>query len=109
MPKNTIYGEQEWSYRGRDKSMYDLEHEALFSAIRKGEAINNGGYMANSTMMGILARMVDYTGQAITWEQAMASKLDLSPTAYTWDADPPTLPDESGAYPIPMPGITKAY
>jgi hypothetical protein len=107
LPKNTIYGEEEWSYRGRDKSMYDLEHEALFGAIRKGETINNGQYMANSSMMGILARMVDYTGQAITWEQAMASELDLSPSAYTWDADPPVMPDADGNYPIAMPGATK--
>ena len=107
LPKNTIYGEEEWSYRGRDKSMYDLEHEALFGAIRKGETINNGEYMANSSMMGILARMVDYTGQAITWEQAMASELDLSPKAYTWDADPPVMPDADGNYPIAMPGATK--
>ncbi len=107
LPKYTISGEEEWTYRGRDKSMYDLEHEALFSAIRKGEAINNGRYMANSTMMGILARMVDYTGQAITWEQAMASTQDLSPAAYTWDAAPPILPDENGNYPVAMPGATK--
>jgi len=107
LPKYSISGETEWSYRERDKSMYDLEHEALFAAIRKGEAINNGVYMAQSTMMAVVGRMVNYTGQAITWEQAMASEEDLSPESYAWDAKPPILPDENGNYPIAMPGVTK--
>ena len=107
LPKNTIYGEEEWSYRGRDKSMYDLEHEALFGAIRSGETINNGEYMANSTMMAILARMAAYTGQKLTWEEAINSKQDLSPSKYSFDGVPPTLPDKDGKYPIAIPGVTK--
>ena len=57
--------------------MYDVEHEALFAAIRAGKPINNGVYMARSTMLAILGRMVDYTGQAITWDEAINSKQDL--------------------------------
>ena len=87
--------------------MYDVEHEALFAAIRAGKPINNGVYMARSTMLAILGRMVDYTGQAITWEQAMNSKEDLSPKGYAWDAAPPILPDANGKYPVAMPGVTK--
>ena len=45
--------------------MYDVEHEGLFAAIRSGKTINNGDYMARSTMLAILGRMVDYTGQPI--------------------------------------------
>ena len=30
-----------------------------------------------------------YTGQALTWQEAMESPMALTPTAYAWDADPP--------------------
>lgn len=86
--------------------MYDREHQALFSAIRSGKTINNGEYMANSTMMGILGRMVDYTGQALTWEQAINSKQRLAPDKYAFDAVPPVLRDKDGNYPAALPGIT---
>lgn len=108
-PKHTIEGENPWQFRGEAGNMYDLEHEALFKSIRTGEPINNGTYMANSTMMGILGRMVCYTGQAITWDQAMASEEDLLPKSYAWDADPPILPDADGKYPVAMPGQTKFF
>ena len=47
--------------------------------IRSGKPINNGVYMARSTMLAILGRMVDYTGQVLTWDEAINSKQDLSP------------------------------
>ncbi|MFO0810533.1 MAG: Gfo/Idh/MocA family oxidoreductase [Gemmataceae bacterium] len=72
-----IEGPKAWKYAGPKTNMYDLEHEALFAAIRSGNLINDGEFMAKSTMMGILGRMTTYTGQRITWEQAMASKEDL--------------------------------
>lgn len=105
-PKHTIEGENPWRFRGEGGNMYVLEHEALFNSIRSGEPINNGVYMARSTMMGILGRMVCYTGKAITWDEAMASTEDLSPAAYAWDADPPILPNADGEYPIAIPGQT---
>ena len=69
------------------------------AAIRTGKVIDNSSYMANSTLMAILARMAAYTGQTITWEQALNSTEDLSPQGYAW-ADLPT-PE------IAVPGITK--
>jgi hypothetical protein len=87
--------------------MYVEEHKALFSAIRSGKPINNGHYMATSTMLAIIGRMVNYTGQAITWEDAMNSQEALAPESYAWDADPPILPDAEGNYPVAVPGITK--
>ena len=40
-----------------------IEHEHLFKSIRDGKPINNGHYMANSTMLAIMGRMCTYTGQ----------------------------------------------
>jgi len=100
-------GETTWRYDGPKCNMYDEEHKALFTAIRSGNPINNGHYMATSTMLAIIGRMVTYTGQAITWEQAMNSQETLAPSEYSWKADPPIMPGEDGQYPIAMPGVTK--
>jgi hypothetical protein len=40
--------------------------------------------MAYSTMLAIMGREACYTGQKITWKQAMNSQQDLSPKAYAW-------------------------
>jgi hypothetical protein len=40
-------------------------------------------------MLAILGRMAAYTGQEVTWEAAMNSKEDLSPSRYDWNAAPP--------------------
>lgn len=105
--KHRIEGENPWQFRGDGGGMYDIEHQELFAAIRSGKPVNNGHYMATSTMLAILGRMVTYTGQTITWEQAINSTQDLSPASYAWDADPPTLPDENGQYEVAVPGVTK--
>ena len=102
--KFRIEGENEWKFGGEGGNMYVLEHEALFSAIRSGQPINNGQYMAYSTMLAILGRMVCYTGKEITWEEALKSDLALVPSAYAWDGTPPTVPDAEGRYPVAMPG-----
>ena len=105
--KHVIEGDNAWKYDGPGCNMYDVEHQELFAAIRAGKTINNGQYMAFSTMLGILGRMTTYTGKLITWDEAMNSKEDLSPSGYTFDAAPPILPDADGKYPIAIPGVTK--
>ncbi len=105
--QNKIEGEKPWHYSGPKPSMYDVEHQELFAAIRSGKTINNGEFLARSTMWGILGRMVDYTGQALTWEQAINSQQTLAPAKYAFDAEPPVLPDKDGKYPIAVPGETQ--
>ncbi|GEP42845.1 Gfo/Idh/MocA family protein [Brevifollis gellanilyticus] len=95
-----IDGEKRWRFRGDEKNMYDLEHEALFNAIRKGEVINDGDRMMLSTMVGIMGREAAYTGQLITWDQMLACTQDLAPDTLKWgDSFKPT--------PMPQPGVTK--
>jgi len=105
--KHRIEGETNWRYEGPNPNKYVAEHEALFASIRAGRPVNNGLYMAQSTMWAILGRMATYTGKTIAWEQAMSAKEDLSPERYAWDAEPPILPDEGGKYPIAIPGVTE--
>jgi len=101
-----LAGKPIWRFKGEGGNMYDIEHQALFSAIRSGKPVNNGLYMARSTMLAILGRIVDYTGKILTWEEAINSKQDLSPKRYAWDAEPPTKPGTDGRYPVAMPGLT---
>ncbi len=79
----------EWIFEGPQNQMYQTEHDELFASIRSGKPINNGDYMARSTLLAIMGRMAAYTGQEITWEMAMNSRESLSPSRYDWDAKPP--------------------
>jgi len=62
---------------------------------------------AKSTLTAILGRMATYTGQQLTMEEALNSKLELVPENMNWETTPPTLPDSNGNYVIPTPGVTK--
>jgi predicted dehydrogenase len=101
-----IEGETNWQYEGPPCNRFDLEHVALFSAIRNGRPVNNSLYMARSSMLAIMATWATYSGQMITWQEAMSSQFTLRPDRYALDADPPTKPDATGNYPLPTPGIS---
>ncbi|GHT12680.1 oxidoreductase [Planctomycetales bacterium] len=91
--------------------MYQLEHNELFKAIRSGgeKYINDGTYMANSTMLAILGRLACYTGKRLTWDEALDMELPTKPSGYTWNDTPPTLPDENGRYKVEVPGEGLVY
>ncbi len=86
---------------------WQLEHDAFFENIRNGKVRNDAEYAAYSTLMGVMGRMATYTGQVITWEQAMNSKEVLVPDHLDWDTEPPVKPDADGWYPVAMPGTTR--
>jgi predicted dehydrogenase len=96
---NSIIGEKSWKYAGPGGDMYQAEHNELFAAIRAGRPINNGEYMTKSSLLAIMGRMATYTGQVITWDQAMNSKEDLTPAKYEFGPLPTP--------PVAMPGRTK--
>ncbi len=87
-----VQGKNPWRYRGSKGSMYQIEHDELFASIRKGEPINDGIWMAHSTLMAIMGRMAAYTGKEITWDQALNSQLKLVPDDLTWDTAFPIRP-----------------
>ncbi len=93
-------GKKKWKYGGREGDMYQLEHDELFASIRAGKPINNGTYMSYSTLLAIMGRMATYTGQVITWDMALNSREDLSPSHYDWAAPPPVAQ-------VAMPGVTR--
>ena len=99
--KHEIEGKEQWKHTGPRPSMYDIEHEELFAGIRSGNIINNGVYMANSTMVAIMGRMACYTGELIETEKAMKSEENLTPAGYEFGDIP--VPE------VPMPGQTKFF
>lgn len=99
-PAARITGETNWRYTGKPGRMYQVEHDELFASIRAGEPLNDGEWMAHSTMMAIMGRMAAHTGQAVTWEQAINSKESLVPEKLDWNM---TLP----VPPAPVPGKYK--
>jgi predicted dehydrogenase len=97
--RHTIIGKEDWRYRGDSNDMYQQEHDELFASIRAGKPMNDGEWMAQSTMLGIMGRMVAYTGQTITYEEALNSQQVLAPD----DLDDNTKIDDPG---VAQPGIT---
>ncbi|MCI0333071.1 MAG: Gfo/Idh/MocA family oxidoreductase [Planctomycetes bacterium] len=87
-----IEGENPWRpERGPRADMYLSEHQELFNSIRDGQPINDGHYMANSSMLAVMGRMCTYTGQELTWDQCIHSQQRLGPETYGWTDDvPPT-------------------
>lgn len=104
--RGVIEGETNWRYEGPPCDRFDAEHVALFASIRSGQPINNGLYMARSSLLALMSTWCSHTGQEISWEQALASKKQVNPERYALDADPPTLPGPDGNYPLAVPGMT---
>ncbi len=98
--RHTITGKENWRFDGEDNDMYQQEHDELFASIRSGKPMNDGKWMMQSTMLGIMGRMAAYTGQTITYEQALNSQEKLGPDT----VDENTVFEEA---PVAKPGITQ--
>ena len=99
-PNPRIEGKEKWTWSGQKYDMYQKEHDMLFASIRRNQPINDGKRLATSTLLAIMGRMAAYTGQQITWEQALNSQESLVPEKIDWNGALPVNPRA-------MPGITK--
>jgi predicted dehydrogenase len=97
-----IKGKTTWRYHetGPKTDMYQVEHNELFASIRSGKPINDGEWMAQSTLMGLMGRMAAYTGKEVMWEQATTSQEKLVPDNLDWNM-------KLDIAPMAMPGLTK--
>jgi predicted dehydrogenase len=94
----SIRGQNAWRFEGERNNPYVQEHTDLIASIRANKPLNEGRRIAESTLTAIMARMSAYTGQEVTWDQAMNSKLSLMPAKL-----------EMGPMPVPpvaVPGKT---
>ncbi|HTN76332.1 MAG TPA: Gfo/Idh/MocA family oxidoreductase [Pirellulaceae bacterium] len=102
-----LKGKMVWQTKaGRDG--HQQEHHDLFADLRKGERPNEGEWGAKSTMTAIFGRMATYSGQEISWEDAIGSKVNLCDTdkLASFDSPAPIQPDANGYYSVPVPGVT---
>ncbi|MCL2119594.1 MAG: Gfo/Idh/MocA family oxidoreductase [Planctomycetaceae bacterium] len=98
-----------WRFPGGASNRFLLEQDTLLKSIRSGNPVNNGRYMAHSSLMAIMATWACYTGVPITWDEAMNSEYVIgpaSPNEITWETVPPVVLDAEGEYPGFSPGIT---
>jgi myo-inositol 2-dehydrogenase/D-chiro-inositol 1-dehydrogenase len=62
--------------------------------------VNDGKRMSTSTLLAIMGRMAAYTGQEVTWDQALNSQEKLFPDQLDMNGSLPVQPRA-------QPGITK--
>jgi myo-inositol 2-dehydrogenase / D-chiro-inositol 1-dehydrogenase len=99
-PGGYIWGKAEYRHEGKgDQNPYVQEHADLVASIQAGEPLNETQQVTESTLTAVMGRMSDYTGQEVTWDQLMNSKLNL-----VWDN--PQFGDKP-IDPIPVPGQTE--
>jgi hypothetical protein len=103
-----IRGEKTWRWKGQCDP-YQIEHDKFFAAIRSGNPINAGDYMADSTLIAIMGQLSCYTGQELHWDAVKASDFAYAPKPEDCrdDMTPPTVPGANGSYPVFVPGRTK--
>ena len=101
-------GKTVYEHDGEDDiNPYQQEHNELFAAIKAGEhKLNDTNQGTEATMTAIMGRMATYSGQVITWDEAMAIDHSLVPELHSFTDTAPVLPDNNGNYPIPIPGVT---
>ena len=89
----------------KNEDGHQLEHYPFFKAIRENIEHNEAERGAMATMTGILGRMSNYSGQEVTWDDAMASNQKLVPDDLADFSSPaPVVPNEDGFYPVAVPG-----
>ena len=105
-PSGKIMGANAWEFKGPRPNGHAQEQLDLVAALQAGEIYNEGEYGAHSTLTAILGREACYSGKVIKWDELLANGKDLCPGIdnYTLDSTPPTMPDEKGYYPVPVPG-----
>ena len=85
-------GKTNWKSAPAKKSMYALEHDFLFNAIRTKKPFSDAERMGRSTLAGIMGRMAAYTGEAVTWDALLKSNEDLFPKDLKWNGSLPIPP-----------------
>ena len=92
-------GENKFRFREKEVNPYVQEHIDMIASIRAGKPLNELQTVAESTLTAIMGRMSAYTGKAVTWEQALESKLETMPKELVFGPLP--VP------PVAMPGQTE--
>ncbi len=89
------------AFQDQRENPYVREHAAMIASIRgDGPYVNHGMTVAETTMTCIMGREAAYSGQKLTWDMMMNSKLDLQPKEFDYDK-------KMDIPPLPVPGVYK--
>lgn len=102
--KAQITGHAPWTYAGLNPDAYQREIDDWIHSIVTKTPYNEGHHAARATLASIMGRMAAYSGQRVTWDEALLSNESLAPDITSFGATPPVRPDATGFYPIAMPG-----
>ncbi len=95
-----IEGENAYEYKGKMTDPSVQEHKDHIESIRKGDPLNDGRRVAESTLTAIMGRMSAYTGKELSWDWILnQSKLRLGPDKYEFG--------DVAIRPVPTPGQEK--
>ena len=94
-----VRGAALWRFDGEERSPYEQEHVDLLASIRAGAPLNEARQVAESTLTAILGRTSAYTGRSLTYDEVLASTLDLTPPTYEFGPLP--------VAPVATPGVTE--
>ncbi|MGP1273507.1 MAG: Gfo/Idh/MocA family protein [Phycisphaerales bacterium] len=79
-----IDGIDPWTGSAQANDMYQREHDVLFRSIREGQPVNDGEFMAHSTLLAVMARTAAYTGRVVTWTEAMHDDPPVDPVPWSF-------------------------
>jgi myo-inositol 2-dehydrogenase / D-chiro-inositol 1-dehydrogenase len=88
---------------------HQVEMDNFFAALQAGRTYNEVDSGAESTMTAILGRMASYSGQRVTWHDAIGSQINLVPKTIAWNGETLVKPGPDGCYACAVPGVTKAF
>ncbi|MDO4575154.1 MAG: Gfo/Idh/MocA family oxidoreductase [Planctomycetia bacterium] len=106
------------SSRGGGRNPYQQEHTDLIAAIKSGAKYNEGWLGAYSSMTAVLGRYASYSGQSISWDDAVANGPALmiydGNDQLTMQSEAPVKPlaeptETKEAYAIAVPGVWKPW
>jgi predicted dehydrogenase len=90
-----------------EQNSHQNEWEDLIEAIRNDQPYNEGKYGVEASLVTSMGRMACHTGRTITFDEMLNSDHEYAPNVdkLTLDGPAPVMPDATGKYPIPQPGI----
>ena len=81
-PSGSINGTTRYRFEGKQVDPYVQEHIDMIASIRAGKPLNEGKRIAESCLTAIMGRIACYSGQEITFDEAMKLDLDIMPAEF---------------------------
>ena len=95
-----------WTPEADAYSPWQYEWNDFIASIRNDRPHNECQRAVYSDLTTLMGRAACHTGQTVTWDQIMKSNFKFCPDVdrLTYDSPVPVKADESGQFPVPIPG-----